>query len=294
VLPLTILDATANQELFSRLFGGEVQVSRLDGDEILPPPHTRHIAVRTGTPYGKIRLTSAQGKERTLGRVVKELRFLLRKIDPEEADLADGRVGLITFADCEDTLGEALGIPPNLRGHFWGVRGSNAFEGCTILLVVGTPTPPLDTIIWMARALYADDPIPIDTEQERDERGGRQFRDPRLRALATYLVSAELTQVAHRSRALRYDGRTVVTLCMGEIDYLPITTEYTSLPNLSEQGTLIRQQGQVRDYEKLEVAAQELIAAGRKVTTTALAQLAHVRKVTAATWHREVWRRGGT
>jgi hypothetical protein len=289
VLPLTILDSTANQELFSRLFGGDVQVSRLDGDEIVPPPHMRHLAVRTGNPYGKIRLTSARGKERNLGRVVKELRFLLRKIDPQGTELATGRVGLITFHDCEEELGEALGIPPRLRGHFWGVRGSNAFEGCTILLVVGTPTPPLDTIIWIARALYADDPVPIDTEQELDERGRRQYRDPRLRALTKYLVSAELTQVAHRSRALRYDGRTVVTLCMGEIDYLPITTEYTSLPNLSEQGTLIRQQGQVRDYEKLEAAAQELVAMGRKVTITALAKTAHVRTATASQWFHEVW-----
>jgi hypothetical protein len=292
VLPLTILDATANQELFSRLFGGEVQVSRLDGDEIVPPPHMRHLAVRTGNPYGKIRLTSARGKDRTLGRIVKELRFLLRKIDPEGTELAAGRVGLITFADCEEALGKALGIPAELRGHFWAVRGSNAFESCTILLVVGTPTPNLDSVIWIARALYADDPVPIDTEQEQDAQGRRRFRDLRLRSLLEYLVSAELTQVAHRSRALRYDDRTVVTLCMGDIDYLPITMEYTSLPNLSEQGTLVRQQGQVRDYEKLECAARELIAAGRKVTITALAQLAHVRKSTASIWHREVWRRG--
>jgi hypothetical protein len=226
VLPLTILDATANQELFSRLFGGDVLVSRLGGDDITPPPHMRHIAVRTGNPYGKIRLTKALGKERNLGRVVKELRFLLRKIDPEGTELADGHVGLITFADCEETLGE---------------------------------------------------------------RGRRRYRDPRLRSLVKYLVSAELTQVAHRSRALRYDGRTVVTLCMGEIDYLPTTTEYTSLPNLSEQGTLIHQQRQLQGYEKLEAAAQEQVAMGRKVTITALAKTATVRTATASQWFHEVW-----
>jgi hypothetical protein len=45
----------------------------------------------------------------------------------------------------------------------------------------------------------------------------------------------------------------------------------------------------VRDYEKLEVAAQELVAMRQKVTITALAKRAHVRTATASQWFHEMW-----
>lgn len=292
VLPLTVLDATANERLFSRLFGGPVRVERVRDDELLPPPHMRHLAVRTGNPYSKKRLTRIMGKEQALNRVAKELLYLLRKVDPDGVELAARRVGLITFKECEEVLGDRLGIPAHRRGHFWAMRGSNALEDCTILLVVGTPTPNLHSIEWMARVLYADDPDAIDTTQEQHDGGRKRYRDPRLQELTHYLVNAELTQVAHRNRPLRTDGRIVISLCDGDIDYLPITTEYTALPNLSDEGSLIPEHRQAENSAKLEQAARELTSSSRKVTVTALAELAHVRKSTASAWRREVWRRG--
>jgi hypothetical protein len=198
---------------------------------------------------------------------------------------------LITFKEIEDTLGEALGIQKGRRGHFWGVRGSNAFEDCTILLVVGTPTPNLDEAIWWARALYADDPTPIDTSVEKDDDGSNHFRDRRLRGLLDYLVNAELTQCAHRNRPLRHDGRVVITLAKGEVAALPVTDEYTSLPSrLTEEGLTTEEAREQRNEAALEQAAARLTQQGKKVTIQALAREAKVRKEAASEWW---WRTQG-
>ena len=59
-------------------------------------------------------------------------------------------------------------------------------------------------------------------------RGGSVWR--------TRVSRAELTQCAHRNRPLRYDGRMVVTLCADDVLYLPVTTEISSLPQLTPEG----------------------------------------------------------
>jgi hypothetical protein len=222
---VAVLDATAHPGLIGKILGRPVQVKEVQVD---PPPHTRHIAVRTGKRYGKYTLTDGERKGQDVQRVVKELRYLLRKINPDGTKA----VGLITYQGCENEIGDALGVPPERRGHFWGIRGSNAFEGCDILLVVGTPTPNLDMIENTARMLYADDPEVIDTTTGPDG----MYKDARLRELVDYLTNAELTQAAHRNRPLRYDGRVVVTLSKGVVDFLPITTEITGLPRLKNEG----------------------------------------------------------
>ena len=95
------------------------------------------------------------------------------------------KIGLITFQSVEQEIGEALGIPEERRGHFWAERGSNKKEDCDILLVIGTPTLPPDELARLARALYADDPTPID-EATVIEDGVRVYLDPRMRHLDTY------------------------------------------------------------------------------------------------------------
>lgn len=293
-LPLVILDATAHEGLFKRVFGSDIRVERTE--EVLPPPRMRHIAVRTGKRYGKMSLTGSKGTKRQrqddrpssqdeyVGRVAKELTRNLNKVDPDGTERAAGRVGLITFKECEMALGDCLGIPEGRRGHFWAVRGSNEFEDCTILLVVGTPTPNLDEVVWFARALYWDDDVPIDTTTRQDERGIPRYRDARLQGVVDYLVNAELTQVAHRNRPLRHDGRTVITLCMGDIDYLPITEEYTYMPKLTYSGLTASEARLERDQEKLEQAKAEFVQRGEHITVTALAKAAKVRKKTAGDW----------
>jgi hypothetical protein len=75
---------------------------------------------------------------------------------------------------------------------------------------------------------------------------------------------------AHRNRPLRYDGRVVVTLCAEEILYLPVTTEISSLPQLTPEG--------------VSLALEER---GEAVTSRALAEAAHISLNTACTWLRQ-------
>jgi hypothetical protein len=66
--------------------------------------------------------------------------------------VAAGRVRLITHKDCEPAMAEALGIPTDRTGHFWGMRESLAPEQCDILLVVGTPAVRQELIARLSRA----------------------------------------------------------------------------------------------------------------------------------------------
>jgi len=83
-----------------------------------------------------------------------------------------------------------------------------------------------------------------------------------VQELAEYISQAELTQCAHRNRPLRYDGRTVITFCKGEIDYLPLTDEPVTFPTLTEKKA---------EQERQALAAIErIMERGEKLTVRAL------------------------
>lgn len=125
----------ADAGLLARLFETPVAVERA---EVAPPPTTRHIAVRTGKRYGKTSLTARHGRE-PLARHRRMPLSARGNAGPEGTARAAAQVGLVTHKDCERAMAEALGIPEHRSGHFWGMRGSNRLEDCTILFVVGTP-----------------------------------------------------------------------------------------------------------------------------------------------------------
>lgn len=214
-------------------------------------------------------------------------RYLLRELDPNGALVAAGRVGLITHKACKPAMAEALGIPADRTGHFWGMRGSNALEKCHILLVVGTPAVRPELIARLARAYYHADPQLIDETSVRGEDGVWHYRDPRMKRVADALTRAELTQCAHRNRPLRYDGRVVVTLCAEEILYLPVTTEITSLPQLTPEGVPLALARRAAEETRLARAAAYLQEHGEAVTSRALAQAAHISLNTACAWLRQ-------
>lgn len=286
--PYAILDATADEDLLVRIVGHPVTLQRHD---ITPPPQTRHIAVRIRKQDGSLKRYSKRSLAgwRGMGdterqRVAEEQERVVRAISHvlERERLLGRTMGLITFQDCEDALGEALGIPEERRGHFWAERGSNDFEGCEVLLVVGTPTQNLKSVEWMARALYTDDPTPIDITQE-----GKRYRDPRLARLLDYLVNAELTQVAHRNRPIRHDGRVVITFTSGDVDFLPVTEMITAFPDLPTQKRLDRKaQSSQEQEERLERAYEAFIARQETVTVRTLARAARVKTQVAGEWLR--------
>ncbi|MGH2478032.1 MAG: hypothetical protein ACRDHW_00025 [Ktedonobacteraceae bacterium] len=235
-----VLDATApDEDILSHVLGERVEIQRA---EVTPPPGTRHLAVRTGKRYGLVSLTATPHvngvpvPNKALLRAAAEIRYLLRELDPDGEIQRAQRVGLVTFKACEAELGDELGIPEQRRLHFWAARGSNALADCDILLVVGTPQQNPASVERLARAIWADDPTPIDPTIMRDEAGRvTGYQDARMERLNRYLTRAELTQCAHRNRALR-QARTVVTMCREEIDYLPATETITDLPMLNLAG----------------------------------------------------------
>lgn len=267
-----ILDATADAEILTRLTGEQIQLVQAD---ITPPPGTRHLAIRTGKRYGKMSLTTKRkdgSPNRDLQRAIAEARYILREEDPDGEARTAQTIGLVSFMGCVAELGDALGIPEHRRLHFWAARGSNALEDCTILLVIGTPCIHPATVARLTRALYQDDPEPVSEATELDPQGIRRYLDPRMQRVDSYLTHAELTQCAHRSRALRAP-RTVVTYCLGDIGYLPPTETITELPQLTSDGRERRTVSRQVEREKLVQAHTELELEGRTVAMFTVREL---------------------
>ena len=129
----------------------------------------------------------------SLSRAIAECRYLLRELDPEGTARAAAQVGLVTHKDCERALAEALGIPEHRSGHFWGMRGSNRLEDCTILRARGHTCCSARTTWrgWHGRTITPIQRL-IDESSERAEDGTWCYRDPRMRAewrMASYAPS---------------------------------------------------------------------------------------------------------
>ncbi len=274
--PIIILDATADEELLGLLFNNKIKINR---ESVTPTPGTKHIAIRTGKRYGKYALTAKKkdGKQYGLERAIAECWYFLNQADPSGCLTRSGKVGLITFAGCESQMREALDIPEGKSGHFWAMRGSNALEDCEILLVVGTPTLRPTEVVRLARALWRHSDTPIDDSSDQDEQTGKEsFKDERVRRLNEYLTRAELTQCAHRVRPLKNANRTIITFCLGEIDYLPPTQTYTSLPTLTEDGLDKSILKELSDTHKLEQAYQQLEESGINPSVRTLKAASHL------------------
>lgn len=274
--PRIVLDGTADVSLLRRLLGNNPldTVSIHVPEDLPPPPHMRHIAVRLRTHRGGIKRYNKtsftwEHDASARARAIAEVEFLLQQLDADGDLRAADKVGLITFEGVEAEMREALSIPTRLSGHFWGVRGSNRFADCELLLVVGRPRIPTEQVVRMGNVLFANDEEPLDTRQYTEVDGTHHFRDARLEHLDTYLTRAELTQCAHRNRPLIFDHRTVVTFCDEPIAYLPATTEVQQLPSHLAHAYGIGQ-GELSDDEKLEQAAALLHQRGQRQTVAAL------------------------
>jgi hypothetical protein len=198
---------------------------------------------------------------------------LLRELDPDGEAMAAGCVGLISFKDCVDAIGEALGVAEQRRLHFWGVRGSNQLADCTILLVIGTPTVHPDTVTRLARTLWYGDPQLIEPTPRTENGKITGYVDPRMQRLNDYLTRAELTQCAHRSRALRYKDRVVVTFCLGDIDSLPATETITDLPQLLAAGREQWAESRAAEHQKLDQALETLEQQGKTLDMISVREL---------------------
>ncbi len=283
--PLVLLDATADAAILERLYTMRIRVVP---EHVDPPPNMGHIAVRQPIynphtrqtaikRYGKVSMTGTTHTAYNI-RAAAEALHILNEMDPDGEKRATGRVGLITHQGAEREMAALLGIPysdpktpgTGATGHFWGMRGSNRMERCEILLIVGTPAMDPEDIKRLARALYLTDRQPLDETYSTVE-GTWRYNDPRMQRVADAMSQAELTQCAHRNRALRYDHRTVITLCAGDVDFLPVTCEYSYIPQLSEDGELKARAATVAREGRLHAAIARLRANGTHVNVHTIA-----------------------
>lgn len=290
--PIVLSDGTITKKLAGLLY--DIPESDIDEDRESVPVAANTVLVEpTNSPrYGKMALLSTradangQVSSPDLDRAVGHCSYLLNQYDPQRTQRLSCKVGLISFKDCVDTLGDALGIPKHRRMWFWGCRGSNALEDCTTLLVVGTPSIKPDELVEYARDLYRRDPSPISGETEHDSVTGRlRYKDARVQELAEHMTNGELEQCAHRIRPIQHAGRTIINLSHGTIGHL------TGARIVTDDLPFVTKAGQPRKQANLEEAIRRLVSAYQQLTTTqthitvkALQQGAGVRTETARQW----------
>jgi hypothetical protein len=79
----------------------------------------------------------------------------------------------------------------------------------------------------------------------------------------------------------------VVTLCAEEVLYLPVTTEITSLPQLTPEGLPLALARRAAEHARMVKAIAALGERGEAVTSRSLAEAAHISLNTACTWLRQ-------
>jgi hypothetical protein len=181
---------------------------------------------------------------------------------------------VVCTLDCKADLRQALderGHADVKIAHYGALRGSNAYRGHDVLLAQ-VYHPNRDQIIREGRALFADDPIPLNEHMVLEERTLRDstgtswtitvptFVDPRLAALLEARREHELLQAALRGRPLDHPEVQITLLFSLPLAGLPptIISELPPTPQ-SNEGR------QAATIAALLAAAQQLFAQGKRV-----------------------------
>lgn len=125
----------------------------------------------------------------------------------------------------------------------------------------------------LARALWSDDPQPIDPTPRKEGGKVTGYLDPRMERLNACLTRSELTQCARAVCALRYQDRTVVTFCSSDIDYLPATETITELPQLLSDGRERWAASRAAERAKLDQAREQLEQQGKTLDMISVREL---------------------
>ena len=188
---------------------------------------------------------------------------------------------LISFMDCEGDFATSLGLQKTKydvvgklqgkyadSGHYWAVRGLNAWKDYEQIIIIGTPTPNLDDMERQMEALFWDDKQLDKTQVDKD------YIDPRLSAYLHSLREDELYQAVFRIRPLTLNGRTKIKI---------IVASSIALPDLDSNVTanldiLLPGAKQVKDKKDLiETAVNDLLKTQQNFTRKELqAKLNHV------------------
>jgi len=271
--PIILLGAKGAPELFQKV----LKRDKADFITISPTvslPKQVIISKVSNNQYSNGTLLNA-GTRRRIANEVKQ------RID------SDLKTFLITHKDYEESFAGDLGLTAtkydaNERGgngykdtgHYWAIRGLNAWKDYDQAIIIGAPIPNVFGIIRQAQALFWDDKPIIITSTKKDE-GVYEYDDDRINWYLRSLREDELYQAIFRIRPLERKGRNeikiiiVTSLPLEDID--PMVT-HTFTIKTKKQITKEEKEGYVLDkakalYERQgSFTMQELINASRGFT----------------------------
>ena len=185
--PTVILDATGKPNIYERLFGVEPLVYA----------PTMRLENRVTQVY------STSGSYESLRQAVfrKHMLDLLRKVVVDEPE---------TLVICKQALERHLKpvLPPEATTtHFYGHRGSNAFQDLKRVVIFGMPGMTPETIQRYAGALFYEDNLVTDSEftvrRYANNDVGVQvlvYKEPLIQAIVETAREDEVLQAIHRIR----------------------------------------------------------------------------------------------
>lgn len=216
--PTVWLDATANEHLYRTVTGWQIEVVEpkvaLRGRifQVWNSANTKTSLVKNKVPTAKAE------------RIIQQIERIIHKQGYDRS-----KVAVMTYQALSGMLADYI------HGHFFAARGTNRFEACEALIVIGTPQPSTTELLKQARMLFWER-MPVFQEAWTDKDitfdyispDGRSWSIPAsgwwgdadLEALLWQNREAEIIQTAHRVRPVLYE-KDVWLLLNLPIDELP-------------------------------------------------------------------------
>jgi len=199
------LDATANRRLYEQVFRRETEL-------LIPQPQMAgrfyqlyQRAYNKGSVWSK---KADAARDKSVGEALASIKHIAHVRGYKQ-------IGVISFKALTEAIIKAL--PGAKVGHFYAARGTNEFEDCDGLFVLGTPQPDQEALPKIGRMIYLerDEPFNPAWSERRlpynyaDAEGmGRDYpvsgywADRDLHEILAATRDEEILQAAHRARPL--------------------------------------------------------------------------------------------
>lgn len=214
-------DATADPRLYRHLFGRPITLLKprvqLKGRvfQVYASLNNKGSLIDSGTHHtaNVITATIPDGPEYAAPRRTNHEKLdKLRKQIAQIAARGYERVVTITY---KGTVNELLPHAEDADlGHFGAQRGTNRYEGCDCLIVIGAQQPTTPALIDTAAQIFHQRTQPFDTTWSTFDRPyagqpwswpiGGFWNDPDLQALLDQFREAEILQAVHRARPIQH------------------------------------------------------------------------------------------
>jgi hypothetical protein len=199
------LDATANARMYESLFQRPVEVVQ---PEVALRGRVYQVWASLNNKGqflgGKAESKQARDAERKTGHIQQQIAQVLA--------YGYERPGYIGHKGIIDKLAP-VGTPDERIGHFGGSRGTNRFQDCDCLIVVGAPQPTTAAMLDIAAMLYFERDVAFNPQWSTRDVSfegqpwafpmGGFWDDPDLQTLLEQYRDMELIQSVHRARPLR-------------------------------------------------------------------------------------------